>query len=56
MSEGGHSDNLLSDDIEFSMFVRKRTKRFYVGGFKSSITQEKLIAYIEKRAYSYMGQ
>ena len=49
MSQGDSFDNILSDDIEFSTFVRKRTKRFYVGGFKSSITQEKLITYVESK-------
>ena len=49
VSQGDSFDNILSDDIEFSTFVRKRTKRFYVGGFKSSITQEKLITYVESK-------
>ena len=30
-----------------SEHVRKRTKRFYAGGFKSSITQDELIKYVE---------
>lgn len=42
-------EDCLTDDVEFSDYVRKRTKRFYVGGFKSSITQEKLISYVERR-------
>ena len=32
----------LADDIELSSYVRKRTERFYVWGFKPSITQENL--------------
>ena len=41
-------------DVEFSEFVRKRTKRFFfffffVGGFKSSIIEDKLIEYAERR-------
>ena len=37
-SHGDDINSNLADDIEFSSFVRKRSKRFYIGGFKSSIT------------------
>ena len=39
----------LEDDIDFSSFIRKRTKRYYKGGFKPSITQEKIISYVESK-------
>ena len=42
-------DSLLTDDIDFTSFVRKRTKRYYIGGFKSSISRDKLIAYVESK-------
>ena len=42
-------DSFLANDIGFSDFVRKRTKRYYVGGFKKSITEEKLIQFIESK-------
>ena len=31
------------------MDVRRRSKRFYVGGFRSSITHEELIQYVESK-------
>lgn len=43
------NDNVIDDDAEFSEYVRKRTKCFFVGGFKSSITEDKLIKYVERR-------
>lgn len=42
-------ETYLDDDVDFTDFVRKRTKRFYVGGFKSSITQDKLIRFVESK-------
>lgn len=42
----------LIDDVDVSEHVRKRTKRFYVGGFKPSITQAKLIRYVENKGLS----
>ena len=42
-------ESLLTDDIDFTSFVRKRTKRYYIGGFKSSISRDKLIAYVESK-------
>ena len=42
-------DSFLANDIGFSDFVRKRTKRYYVGGFKNSTTEEKLIQFIESK-------
>lgn len=40
--------NSDSDD-EFSDHIRKRTKRFYVGGFLLTITEEKIAKYVSKR-------
>ncbi|WAR27239.1 hypothetical protein MAR_012943 [Mya arenaria] len=37
------------DDDDFSQNVSKRTKRFFVGGFGPSITENKLEKYIRKR-------
>ena len=42
----------LIDDVDVSEHVRKRTKRFYIGGFKPSITQAKLIKYVENKGLS----
>ena len=42
-------ESIFSDDIDFTTFVRKRTKRYYIGGLKSSITRNKLIAYVESK-------
>ena len=39
----------LLGHVELADHVRKRTKRFYVGGFKSSITQEELIEFVESK-------
>ena len=41
--------NTPVDDIDFSKDIRKRTKRFYIGCFKKTITQEKLIRYVGHR-------
>ena len=37
--------NLLQNHVD----VRRRSKRFYVGGFRSSITHEELIQYVESK-------
>jgi hypothetical protein len=37
------------DDGNFDQYIRRRTKRFYLGGFRSSITESKLANYITKR-------
>ena len=37
------------DDGNFDKYVRRRVKRFYVGGFNNTITTDKLISYVEKR-------
>ena len=49
MSNDEFMDSILGNDIEFLSYVQKRTKRFNVGGFKPSITQENLISYVESR-------
>ena len=49
MSHDEFMDSNLGNEIEFFSYVQKQTKRFYVGGFKPSITQEKLISYVESR-------
>ena len=33
-------------DFDLSDFVRKRTRRFFVGGFKRSITEGKIASYV----------
>ena len=37
--------NLLQDHVD----IRRRSKRFYVGGFRPSITHEELIQYVESK-------
>ena len=37
------------DDDDFSKYVYRRVKRFYVGGFNNSITTDKLCSYEQKR-------
>jgi len=39
----------IDDEEDFSVHVKRRVKRFYVGGFKSSMTIDKLIRYVERR-------
>ena len=42
-------DNDDDDDDEFTVHVRRRTKRFYVGGFLPSITEAILMRYAKRR-------
>ena len=42
-------DEFMDSNLNFQAMSKKRTKRFYAGGFKPSITQEKLISYVESR-------
>jgi len=42
-------DDIEQDIDDFSVYVRKRSKRFYVGGFKNTITERKLRAYVTSR-------
>ncbi len=45
-----HNDVICdTDDDDFSDYVRKPPIRYYVGGFKPSITVNKLYKYITKR-------
>jgi len=37
------------DEEDFTAYVKRKVKRFYVGGFKSSMTTDKLIRYVERR-------
>ena len=37
------------EDGEFTKFIRKRTKRFYVGGFLKSVDESIIGSYIERR-------
>ena len=46
---GELDDSFLQDDVEFSQHVRKRTKRYYLGGFKRSIKREKLIKFVKSK-------
>lgn len=39
----------LMGDIDVSVYVRKRTKRIYIGGFKPFITLEKLMKYVKSK-------
>jgi len=41
--------NTGTDDLDLADFVRKRTRRYYVGGFKHSITEDKIAQYISRR-------
>lgn len=43
----GHEND--TDDEDFSQYVRRRTKRFYIGGFMPSINENKIANYINKR-------
>lgn len=36
-------------DDEFSTYIRRRASRFYIGGFKHSITEQKLVNYVFRR-------
>lgn len=37
------------EDAEFDQYVKRRTRRFYLGGFRQSITEKKLAGYITRR-------
>ncbi|MES9879939.1 MAG: hypothetical protein ABW185_03565 [Sedimenticola sp.] len=41
-----------NDDDEFSEYVRKPPIRYYIGGFKPTITENKLYNYVTKRGLS----
>lgn len=43
------SDTDDSDDIEFAQYVKKRAKRYYLGGFKPTITPARIETYVRKR-------
>lgn len=40
------------DEGEFRQFVRRRVKSFFIGGFKGTITEDKLSRYVSKRGPS----
>ena len=42
-----HEDDDSDDDFE--MHIRRRSKRFYIGGFKPSISQPKLKHYVTRK-------
>ena len=44
------SGNYMRDaDEEFAQYVRRKPKRYYLGGFLSSITHDKISRYVKKR-------
>ena len=44
------SDHNDEDDDDFEQYVKKRAKRFYLGGFLPSVTRQVIAKYIKKRA------
>ncbi|MES9880063.1 MAG: hypothetical protein ABW185_04200, partial [Sedimenticola sp.] len=46
------NSNIDLDDEDFEKHVRKRTKRYFVGGFKPSMSEAKLYRYVERRGVS----
>lgn len=38
-----------SSDEDFMQYVRRRPARFYVGGFRASITEQKIVKYVLRR-------
>lgn len=43
-------DNIdMDEDEDFVQFVKKRVKRYYLGGFKPSITRQRIEHYVTKR-------
>lgn len=49
---GGRDDDVTADDTEddgFTKYVKKRTLRFYLGGFEPTITENLLYRYVESR-------
>ncbi|MES9880823.1 MAG: hypothetical protein ABW185_08085, partial [Sedimenticola sp.] len=55
----GHSINISDDEVDeegdFTEYVRKRPKRYFVGGFNVSITEDKITKYIQKRGPKVIG-
>lgn len=55
--DSSHTDNTIrsrntqctDNDEDFLQYVRRRTKRFYVGGFKPNITEAKLAKYVSDK-------
>ena len=45
---GDNDDN----DDEFETHIRRRSHRFYVGGFKASVTEKKIMNYMARRGVS----
>jgi hypothetical protein len=44
----GYTNN-DEEDADFDKYVRRRTRRFYLGGFRPNITEAKIAAYISRR-------
>jgi hypothetical protein len=40
---------VADEEEDYSVYVRRKVKRFYVGGFKSNMTIDKFINYVERR-------
>lgn len=41
--------NYDKEDADFDKYVRRRTRRFYLGGFRPNITEAKIAGYISRR-------
>ena len=49
-SRSSNVTNPTSDfDNDFTQYIRRRTARYYVGGFKSNITEQKLVNFVLRR-------
>ena len=45
----GNYERPEDDEDDFEQFVKKKAKRFYLGGFKPSITRQRIENYVNKR-------
>ena len=43
------------EDDDFTQHIRRKSSRFYIGGFKPSITEMKLCSYVQRRGFTYLG-
>ena len=48
-NEADFGDDDDDDDDGFVQFVKNRSKRYYLGGFKPSITHQRIEKYVNKR-------
>ena len=47
-----YDDDDDDDEDDFETYARRKTKRFYVGGFCPTITEKKLTNYVQRRGVS----